>query len=121
MYIDLNDQKEKLIHRYRLSIEKSRRHWQVSSPPIDYKMFDSKTAIDYSQQYKREPLNKVYVTDRDLERMFQDLSRLEIVHEENYFYKDMQLQQERERKLRESTPALQRAWENYQTLLKLVK
>jgi hypothetical protein len=121
MLIDLEEQREKLIHRYRLVIEKSRRHWQAVNEPMTYQMFDPEKAIDYDKQYQRKPLNKVYVTDRDLERMFQDLTRLEIVHEENYFYKDMQLQQERERKLRESTPALKKAWETYQTLLRLSK
>jgi BMFP domain-containing protein YqiC len=119
MYIDLNDQRERVIHRYRLVVEKSRRHWQAVNEPPSYKMYDPNEAVDYRQHIRREPLNKIYVADKDLEFLIQDLTRLDLLKEENFELKTIQVNQAREQKLRETTPALKKAWENYQTLLRL--
>jgi hypothetical protein len=75
----------------------------------------------FQQPIEREPLNKIYLTKASCDKLILDLSTLEVMTRELHDLKEIDHRYFKEQLLRESNPALKRAWENYQTILNLVK
>jgi len=121
MYIDINEKIKKIAHRYGLTIEKSRRRYSLTDlMPLSYHASQDYSNI-FQQPIEREPLNKIYLTQAACDRLMMDLSTLDVIGNELDYLRKIEHRYSKEQSLRESNPALKRAWENYQTILNLVK
>jgi hypothetical protein len=121
MYIDIDEKIKKIAYRYGLTIEQSRRRYALKDQmPLSYQASQDYSDI-FQQTIEREPLNKIYLTRAACDRLMMDLSTLDVVNNELNHLRRIEHGHFKEQSLRESNPALKRAWENYQTLLNLVK
>jgi hypothetical protein len=122
MYIDIDEKIKKIAHRYGLTIEKSRRRYALTDRmPLSYYHASQDYSDVYQQPIEREPLNKIYLTRAACDRLMMDLSTLDVIGNELDYLRKIEHRYFKEQSLRESNPALKRAWENYQTILNLVK
>jgi hypothetical protein len=119
MYVDINEKIKKIKHRYGLTIEQSRRRYAIKEKmPLSYYASQDYSDV-YQQPIEREPLNKIYLTQAACDSLIMDLSTVDVIGNELHYLREIEQKYFKERSLRESTPALKRAWENYQTLLRL--
>jgi uncharacterized protein YifE (UPF0438 family) len=116
----MHNRRERIIEKYNIRIEKSKRlHQAVRCQPTVAEWVDNPESHFFN--YEKAPINKIYIEDTKLELLIHDLTKLELTLDELVMHRELHRRHEEEKKVRESTPAVKKAWENYQTLLRLSK
>lgn len=106
--------------KYQVHVEKSKKHYRHKSPPISYRdWYSSGGNIPFNVEYEREPLLKVYISEEHYQALVAREQYLETVEDENKKLTRIREDQFQEAMIRNRNPAVKKAYEKYQMLLKL--
>lgn len=108
------DEVEQFLKKYRAVAELDRQYAYV---------IDESRQFNYTSQYMsaptRVPVYNVRISEDQLKRLVNNDNSLDMAHRYAEASREKILQMERESRLRESNPSVQKAYEKYQMLLKL--
>ena len=109
---------ERFRKRFEMHVETSKRNYRYRPVPINYKMWDQNLPVKHDVE--REALLKVYISKDNYERLVKGEQQIEQLERENYRFRRLEEKNFDEMAARNNNPALKKAWDNYQLLLKLV-
>lgn len=113
---------ERFRKKYQLHVENSKRHYRHRSIPISYRDWLKDGAeIPFHQEVEREPLLKVYMSKEHYEQLVAREQHLEELEHNAKRLSKMERSQLLEQSIRINNPSVQKAYEKYQMLLKLVE
>lgn len=105
--------------RFQLHVEKSKRHYRYKPVPISYTAWDQNIPINHDVE--RESLLKVYISEEHYEYLVKREQQLEELERENHRFRKIERDTLDEMSARASNPAVQKAYEKYQMLLRLAR
>ncbi len=111
---------ERFRKKYTVHVEPSKRHYRHRSIPLSYnRWLEQGAGIPFQQEVEREPLLKVYVSKDNYEKLIETDQLVEELKQQSRDLHQMKQERQKEAHIRSSNPAVQKAYEKYQMLLKL--
>lgn len=113
---------ERFRKRFQLHVEKSKRHYRHRPVPISYRSWsEANIPIPFEQEMQRESLLKVYISEEHYEYLVKREQQLEELERENHRFRKIERDTIDEMSVRTKNPAVQKAYEKYQMLLRLAR
>ena len=104
--------------KFEARIEDSREYKQYVRR-MPYNMWDGK--IPFDTEVEVVPMKAIHLTTDNLERLVREQERMEHLENDAEFGKKLWAQERRDMAVRESNPAVEKAYRNYQILLELAR
>ena len=112
-----SDPVEKFKHRYRAIVGESRQYRRVMNYQAPQHT-DFRSLNDFTANLKTEYAIEVILSKESFEFLIKDVENIDSKMSE---YRAYASKMQQESQIRKSNPALQKAWDNYQLLLRLCK
>ena len=114
------EQADRFLKKYESSAGLSTRRLYAKRMPIRYdRWIDEGGPIPFDQTVEKEPMVEMYMPQHRFRDLVERERMLDEISDENRHYKEIVHDLRVEEQIRNNNPALKKAWENYQLLLRL--
>lgn len=121
-----SEEEDRDIKRFQQQFEahitesKEYRRAAYTRPLMDFSYYQPGTAL-YEMEHRVEPLVAIHLPREQFDRLMDERLRTARWREEAEYAKQILVRQREEERIRHSTPAVEKAYRNYQMLLELAR
>lgn len=110
----------RFLRKYESSAELSTRKLYARRVPVRYdEWINNGGPIPFEQTVEREPMVEIHMPKHRFQDLIEREDRIDSDQNELRRYKEIMQDMYQEERIRNNNPALKKAWENYQLLLRL--
>ena len=110
---------EYFISKFECRVEDSREYNQYMRPTSYHRDFYDRDSFQIDT--KITPMKAIHLTSENLARLVAEQEHMQHLHDSDAFHKRIWTQLSEDKRVRDSNPAVEKAYRNYQMLLELAR